>query len=481
MADQEKVDIKVSVQDDASAKMEQINKRIDATADHLDKVSERTKKSSDLMGQFAGVMGGGAFADGAGMIAGLADSVGDYVAQAKDGGAHTLTFKAGVAGLAGVLAFGLGKAIGDIAFGTKHWARELENADKRLEGLQARVAAGLGRKLSNELADVGAIKDDNTKTAAVDKASKVAENNIQGVLQGIANTRKELDALNNQFHWSKNEEALAAHLQKQLEGDEATLEAYREQKRALEDLTSQRTKDNKARDEAYAKADASDSFLKGLRDELELLRATKDEQAKILAMRNTVGPEAQAEAERLLKEKAAIEAKKEADKQAAEERKKNLAETAKATADYQKLLADSEREAAKESERLATMRQSEIDSLRKMGIELMDGKQAAAAFALELKGISGPDAAKMAEAGDMLRQAGELKDQQKKSVNTPELQATQGRILSGVGKRGEESLAADMRKAVEIQEEMKRLLEDAARLLGDLNRKPPVKVQERSA
>jgi hypothetical protein len=155
----------------------------------------------------------------------------------------------------------------------------------------------------------------------------------------------------------------------------------------------------------------SEAYLVGLRKEVELLRAKKDEQAGIAAKQNTFGNAAQAEAEQLIKERDAIKAKEELDKKAADEAKR---------------LADQKLNDAKQIEQL---RQKELDKLEEERIALTQGKEAAHAFNLEKQGLSKTDAARIAKeqsAIDLMKKANEPA----KETQVVTLQAQETRLLT---------------------------------------------------
>jgi hypothetical protein len=267
--------------------------------------------------------------------------------------------------------------------------------------------------------------------------------------------------------------------------------------------------------------DKSDDYLKSLREEVELLKATKEEQAGILALRNAVGAEAQAEAKALLLEKERIATEAEAAKQRETDNQKAIQEQeaiAKGSADYVKSLreqlellkaTDTERAAIqagqktvgadtaaaaallaeinsiktladfekmreaelqkiqgeKESDakRLADLKQSELDKLEEERILLQQGAEAAQAFRLAKQGLSEADAKNIAKQQaelDKLKEANKPGKAIKQDI--PELKAFESRLLTrgGSGEDPNKQIARNtMDSFKELQALNKRIME----------------------
>jgi len=151
----------------------------------------------------------------------------------------------------------------------------------------------------------------------------------------------------------------------------------------------------------------NDSYIKSLSDEVELLKQSKDQRAGIEALQKSGGDaQAAAKIETLLKEKDALIA-------VAEQEKKNQADAEKA---MDKQIAD--------AEKIANIRKDELTKLEEQRILLTQGKEAAAAFALEQKGLDKATAAKIAAEQTKLDTLGEKQKEQ-----APQ-SAVQGRLLT---------------------------------------------------
>ena len=206
---------------------------------------------------------------------------------------------------------------------------------------------------------------------------------------------------------------------------------------------------------ANQEKDKSESYLESLRQEVEYLKATREEQIKLDAARNTT-EEDRGEAERLLQERDAIHAKAEAEKELERTRiqaEENAAKAAikaaedierakaKAAEEQQKAAEKAAAEVAKEKERIEGIKRSEQERLQLQRIELEQGAEAAKVQELINKGIDEATAKEIAAeeaAIERLKQkkaeeAAQAKDGGKKlqsSGSTPTLSANESRLLT---------------------------------------------------
>lgn len=175
--------------------------------------------------------------------------------------------------------------------------------------------------------------------------------------------------------------------------------------------------------DAKAKTEKSDSFLEGLRNEVSLLRAKKDEVFAIEAGQKTFGAEAGAEAAQLLQEKEMLIAKRDAEKKAEDDK------IAKA-------------------KQVEEIRQRELDRLEEERVLIEKGKEAAHAFNLEKQGLSKNDAKQIASERSAIDKINDAKKMQGKEV--PSLQAKESRLLTrGDGEDPTKQVAANTALAVE--------------------------------
>jgi len=283
-----------------------------------------------------------------------------------------------------------------------------------------------------------------------------------------------------------------ASVEREVTEGKKVIENLRKQTEELQRATSERALENKEIAKRNALQDKSDDYLKGLREEVALLRVSKEEQSGILAARTAVGELAQNEARALLIEKDKI-AKQ-------EEEKKNAEALVKSSADYVKslreqvallsatdatragveagqntlggdtaiatqLLKEKKDLADKEAttKRLTDLKQNELNKLEEERILLQQGAEAAQAFRLAKQGLSEADAKSIAR---QQAELDKLKESKKPGAvvkqDIPELKAFESRVLTrgGSGEDPSKITARGMTEAVkELQALNKKLME----------------------
>jgi hypothetical protein len=128
----EGVEILLSADDQASQKMAALTKNIENNVKNIKDTGSKAKASTEFFGQIANVTGNSQLGGYASQLAGLTEKIGQFSEVSKAGGVGALAFQAGLVGAAGVISFGIGKAIGDVVFETKRWTDELEAAKKKM-------------------------------------------------------------------------------------------------------------------------------------------------------------------------------------------------------------------------------------------------------------------------------------------------------------------------------------------------------------
>ena len=91
---------------------------------------EAAKKATEFTGTFANALGDSQFAAFAGTAAQMTERVTHLSAGLKEGGKNAVLFKAGIAGLVGVVAFKLGGAIDNAIFKTDKLKQQMEDANE---------------------------------------------------------------------------------------------------------------------------------------------------------------------------------------------------------------------------------------------------------------------------------------------------------------------------------------------------------------
>lgn len=220
----------------------------------------------------------------------------------------------------------------------------------------------------------------------------------------------------------------------------------REERDELQNMTSERTRQNEELQKANEAKEKSEAYIASLKQEIQYLAATKEEQIKLDAAKNAT-VEDQGEAERLLKERDAIIAKIEAQKELEEAQKRAEEERAKAA---EKAIQDAQRE----QERIAGIVKSEQQRLALRAIELEQGKEAAKAQALMNQGVEEATAKQLAAAeAEMEKEKTPLK----KPKETGPLMASESRLLT----RGKGSDPMD--KTNKILEQTQKLTQELAK------------------
>lgn len=439
----ESVEILIEADNRASAKFKELNKDVDASVKQIKEVGGQSKASTELVGSLANSLGGSAIGGFAGEIAMLTERVSAFSEVAKAGSAGAIAFQAGLAGVAAVVSFKVGKAIGDVVFQTEKWSKALLDAGDNARRLQSEIAKLQSQRYSQELAAVESITDaEERRNAALQKRNLLAKD-LEANRQRLEQLTKEPPTTSGfglsafLFQQAQNRMRDMDALKEQIEQQEAALELNSQQNQELNKLVAgeqhrvELARQKAAEEEASAKQ--SEAFVQTLRDELELLRATKEEQFAIQAARGTANNDDRTEAEQLLRERDAILAKKEAEK-AAEAERKRMAETRA-------------REAEAERKRIESVKSGIVDKLRREAVALKDGQVAARAYALEMQGIEKGLANQIAQTEALL-------GQKSKDIDLG-VNATQGRLIT----RGRsDSIASKTEKnTAEIAKEMKRL------------------------
>ena len=278
--------------------------------------------------------------------------------------------------------------------------QEYEVNRQRLEQLNAQRGE-LGILLNERTANNEKIKEEN---ALKDKSDAYLKT-LQDELELLSATKDEIiqitAARNTADEASKDSAAsILSQIEMIKEKNEAEKKAESDRLAAI----------SKANSDAEAVAAKDTAYLASLKYELDMLQAIGDETADIEAARGATSDLARAEAAELIRQRDAIKAAAEEEKQIAKEKEQAAAKQA---ADAQKL---------------SDLKQSELDNLTQQRIEMEKGKEAAQAFALEKKGLSEADAKSIA------KQQAELDALKtgaaKKTESAPELKAFESRLLT---------------------------------------------------
>lgn len=491
----ESVKILIEAENQASAVIASTAKDIDAKVKAIKTSGEQAKKSTEFFGTIANALGGSELGAFAGQLSQLTEKTSQFAEVQKLGGAGALAFKAGLVAAVGVMAFQVGKALGDLIFDTKRWTEELDKATKKGEEFKAKLLELKDFEFGRAKEGISLIRDPDEQMAATKQLLAKIENEIADKRKSIneALLQKENRNVDNSIwseEWADTNKVPELELDKQIADGEEFVKTLSAQVLELQRATDATAVANKAKKEenalkdksdsylgtlrnelallesidvakikakqggvfgdeatteaegllksieaikdAKAKTDKSDSFLEGLRNEVALLKAKKDEVFAIEAGQKTFGVDAGNEAAQLLKEKETLIAKRDAEKKAEDDK------IAKA-------------------KQVEDIRKKEIDRLEEERIMLEKGKEAAHAFNLEKQGLSKEDAKKIA--GEQAA-VDKIKDSKKADAkDTPTLQASESRLLTRGGgddpaKMTEKNTADAVKELQQMRKEM---------------------------
>lgn len=508
------VGILIDADNKASEKFKQVAADIDRNVKQIKTVGEQAKKSTEFVGVIANALGGSELGAFASQLAGITEKTSQFSEVQKAGGAGVMAFKAGLVATAGVIGFQVGNALGNIIFQTEMWKKKLADATAEAARFEAQLIKVKAARFGDNKSDIELIRDPEAKKAAYADLFRQTNQEIVGVERRIREAKKAVDDYDASWvpEWIQGNND-AAELR--LKTDREALQVLMDQREEVRKERLEREAANKEIEKKNQLQDKSDEYLVSLREEIELLKASKEEQASILAVRNAYGDEAQAQAKAMLLEKLRIEQEQEAAKQKEEDNKKAIADQeaiTKASAQYvtslreqlevlkatdaeragiqaaQKAVGDdvgtatalikeidgikslAEFEKMRESElqkiqteketdakKIADLKQNELDKLEEERILLQKGAEAAQAFRLAKQGLSEADAKSIARQQaelDKLKEANKPGKLIKQDI--PELKAFESRLLTRGGS-GEDPSKMTARNTLEAVRELQAL------------------------
>jgi hypothetical protein len=440
----EAVEILIKADDQASAALETVatnaQKAGGKTTNAFKESGKNVKATSDLFAQLAAMSGNSQIAGLAQTVSGISEKVGQFSEVSKTGKLGALGFKLGLMGLAATAGFAVGKALADVIWKTAEFERSMARAKETAADLDAQLKRNNATLAANVREDIELIRNPEEKQAAYQKLFDELNGQIVMSSQLVKMGEKDVEAWGKAWQITGNRKQYALDAQEQLKGNKETLSGLKAQRDELAKIVGVRGQEVAAIRTANAAKDKSESFLENLRQEVKYLQASREEQVKIEALRNTTA-EDRGEAERLLKDRDAIKAKQEAEREAAQERTRQQDEAARA--------AEKAAEAAQqEVQRIEDIIAAERERMQLQQIEREQGKEAAAAQALINRGLDAETAKQLAAeqaAQDKADEAARLKNKEgpeKASASAvPTLTAQESRLLTrGPADRGNELL-----------------------------------------
>lgn len=416
----------------ASAK---ISEKLANTGNAFKDVGGKAKTTTEFIGTLASLTGNSEIAGLASQLAGATEKVSQFSEVSKAGGAGAFAFKLGLVSLAAAGGAAVGKFLGDIIFETKKFTREMARATEASKELETRLSKTRDNLAAGMRQDIELIRDPAEKQAAYKALLSQLEKDIQGVTGNVSASQKAVDEWADSWQITGNRKEYAKQAQEQLENDKARLEALREERDELQKITSERARQIEEIEKANEAKDKSESYIATLREEIEYLAATKEEQIKLDAARNTT-IEDRGEAEKLLLERDAINAKREAQEELEEAQRRAEEDRIKAA---EQAAADAQREI----DRVGDLVKAEEQRIAMKRFELDQQQQ--------LRQSSAAAAAEMAQAQSAMN-AGMESATAKQAAVTAEMVRAQELMNSGIDEAtAKQTAAAEAAAAVAIR------------------------------
>lgn len=374
--------------DQFAAAQASLTEKMSKANNSIKDVGEKAKVTTEFVGTLASLAGGSEFASFASQIAGATEKVGQFSEVANAGGAGALTFKLGLIGLAATIGGTIGKALGDFIFQTKKLEREMQRAKEAAAQFDERLQRTRANMFSGQKQDIELIRDPEKKKAAYEALLGKLDKDLATVSMNVKESEKAVERWAEAWQITGERKASAIEAQEQLKADQERLSVLREERQEIQMMISTKEQERAAIAAANEAKDASENYLQTLREEVELLKATKEEQLQIEAAKNTT-LEDRGEAEKLLKERDAIVAKLDAERQLEQER--------------QQAAEQALQQAEQEKQRLDDLMQSENERLELRRIEIEQGKEAARIQGLVNQGVEESAAKQIAAAEAVLK------------------------------------------------------------------------------
>lgn len=371
---------------------------------------KNVKASSDMFATLASITGNSELAALANTVGGVTEKVSQFSEVSKAGGAGAVAFKLGLVGLAASAGFAVGKALGDIIWQTAKFERQMAQAKQTAADLDAQLKRNASTLAANAREDIELIRDPEEKRAAYTKLLSDLNRDIDTAGAVARKSARDAEDWADSWQITGNRQQYAIDAQEQATADRERLAGLKEQRDELIQIVGARAQENALIRAANEAKDKSESYLETLRQEVEYMKATREEQIKIDALRNTTD-EDRGEAERLLKERDAIQAKQEAEREAAAEKKKQQEDAiqaeAKAAENAERARQKAQEDREKEAEQIAENARREIqrvediiaaerERLELQKIEKEQGAEAASAQRFMNQGVDEATAKQLA-------------------------------------------------------------------------------------
>jgi hypothetical protein len=392
----------------ASSALKGLSESQDAAAVSAEKTAEAfksggkdVKAASDMFATLAKITGSSELAGLASTVGTVTDKVGQFSEVSKSGAVGAAAFKLGLMGLAASAGFAVGKVLGDIIWQTEKFERAMASAKETAAELDAQLKKNASTLAANVREDIELIRDPEEKRAAYAKLLGDLSRDIQTASDVAGKSARDAEEWADAWQITGNRKQYAIDAKEQAAADKERLAGLKDQRDELMQIVGARAQENAAIRASNEAKDKSESYLETLRQEVEYMKATREEQIKIDALRNTTD-EDRGEAERLLKERDAIKAKQDAEREAAAEQKKlqedAIRATEKAAEDAERARQKAQEDREKEAEQIAENARREVqrvediiaaerERLELQKIEKEQGKEAATAKQFMNQGV----------------------------------------------------------------------------------------------
>ena len=416
----------------ASSKLKE---KLDSGSESIKGMGANAKLGSETLGVFANTLGSPEIGSFAGTIGNATEKLAQFRDMANQSGSGAMAFKAGLVGMVAILSYQVGSAIGNAIFQTQKWKEELETAKREAERLDAALLSASTRRFNLDLEELSLIRDPEAQSAETAKLLNDIEKQIESKNQQIQDKLNAEEDFNTAWFGSPEDRAAL----RDTSVEEKQLDLLRQQRDTLREATSERRKAIEDKRQENAALDQSQAFVESLKQEVDFLQATREQQIELEASRRAMGDDV-GFAEQLLRERDAILAKQQAERDADAE-KKRIEERQKAEDERKKA------EAEREIDRIKKVAEAEQERLKIARIAIEQGKEAAKVATLVAQGVDVATAKQLAAeeaAIELLKKKnevakpdkpGQVAEQSEKAT----LQASESRFLTrGPGQRPEE-------------------------------------------
>jgi hypothetical protein len=405
------VKILIQAEDQASAKAVYAAKNIENAVSGVKEVGAKAKASTEFIGVLAGQLGGTEFAAAAQGVAGITEKIGQFSEVMKLGGAGAMAFKGGIAALVGVMAFQLGKTIGEAIFGVDDLAGRMEDAAKEADRFASHMVKMASIKVGDQMEDLTLIRDPDKQQQAAVELFKSIGKEVDDAIASFQYYSQQAEKATK----SKQGPEVIADLRNQADGYMKVAQSLREQQNQLGEKYSAHAqqvrliKEQQAAEDAAAakKAQIDQSTISTLRNvNYQYIALTKSAEEARRAQLQDQGL-GDADIKRIMFAEKLLKAEQDADaakKKAQDEEKSRL-------------------------QRIADLGKSELQRLEEQKILLEQGEQAAEAFRLQQQGLDKDTALAIAAAKAQFAEAAKKKEM-KATISTPDLAAKESRLLS---------------------------------------------------